>query len=91
MLKQRRKIKYGLGSPLIVKHIASGRDMIWESTNKRQTKVSDLDINHLKNILKKFKKGDYNPDFFEGDLIENYLKTELIYRNILIQMENDGK
>ena len=87
MLRERRKPKWTLDDPLIQKHLNDGsRTMNWESENGKITKIEDLDYNHLKNIINKFKRNQSKWAIY--DSVKKRLETELIYRDLLKIEEN---
>ena len=84
-LKPRREFKWSLDSDRIKEHIESkGGELIWESQNGRKNLVKQLDLNHLKNILKLFDKKEYM-----DDSIFECLESELIYRTLTKNKEDE--
>ena len=84
-LKPRREFKWSLDSDRIKEHIESkGGELIWESQNGRKNLVKQLDLNHLKNILKLFEKKEYM-----DDSIFECLESELIYRTLTKNKEDE--
>ena len=84
-LKPRREFKWSLDSDRIKEHIESkGGELIWESQNGRKNLVKQLDLNHLKNILKIFEKKEYI-----DDSIFECLESELIYRTLTKKKEDE--
>tara|TARA_R110000823_G_C15914307_1_gene498057 strand:+ start:1097 stop:1369 length:273 start_codon:yes stop_codon:yes gene_type:complete len=84
-LKPRREFKWSLDSGRIKEHIESkGGELIWESQNGRKNLVKQLDLNHLKNILKLFDKKEYI-----DDSIFECLESELIYRTLTKNKEDE--
>ena len=84
-LKPRREFKWSLDSDRIKEHIESkGGELIWESQNGRKNLVKQLDLNHLKNILKIFEKKEYI-----DDSIFECLESELIYRTLTKNKEDE--
>jgi len=89
MLKQRKPPKYSLDCGIILEHIKDGsRTMEWESENGKITLVQDLDYNHLKNIIAKFKRDGYK--WAIDDSVQECLQTELIYRDLINIQKNEG-
>ena len=84
-LKPRREFKWSLDSDRIKQHIESkGGELIWESQNGRKNLVKQLDLNHIKNILKLFDKKEYM-----DDSIFECLESELIYRTLTKNKEDE--
>jgi hypothetical protein len=84
-LKPRREFKWSLDSDRIKQHIESkGGELIWESQNGRKNLVKQLDLNHIKNILKLFDKKEYM-----DDSIFECLESELIYRTLTKKKEDE--
>ena len=78
MLK-RKELKFNEKSDEVQEHYFF-RHVIWESGNGKKTLLKNMDKNHILNVLKKHKRGDYkdpvDPEFME------LLKMELIYRQV---------
>ena len=76
---KRKELKYTNLSKEIKDHLKF-RHVIWESGNGKKTLLKNMDKNHILNVIKKHKRGDYkdpvDPEFME------LLKMELIYRQL---------
>ena len=86
-LKPRKEFKWSLNSDRIKEHIESkGGELLWESQNGRENKLKDLDINHIKNIIKLFNKKEYI-----DDSVFECIESELIYRTLIKNKEDEQK
>ena len=76
---KRKELKFSAKSGEVQEHYFF-RHVIWESGNGKKTLLKNMDKNHILNVIKKHKRGDYkdpvDPEFME------LLKMELIYRQV---------
>tara|TARA_B110000914_G_C15204610_1_gene327789 strand:+ start:169 stop:417 length:249 start_codon:yes stop_codon:yes gene_type:complete len=76
---KRKELKFNEKSDEVQEHYFF-RHVIWESGNGKKTLLKNMDKNHILNVIKKHKRGDYkdpvDPEFME------LLKMELIYRQV---------
>ena len=76
---KRKELKFSEKSSEVQEHYFF-RHVIWESGNGKKTLLKNMDKNHILNVIKKHKRGDYqdpvDPEFME------LLKMELIYRQV---------
>ena len=76
---KRKELKFSEKSGEVQEHYFY-RNVIWESGNGKKTLLKNMDKNHILNVIKKHKRGDYkdpvDPEFME------LLKMELIYRQV---------
>ena len=76
---KRKELKFNEKSGEVQEHYFY-RHVIWESGNGKKTLLKNMDKNHILNVIKKHKRGDYkdpvDPEFME------LLKMELIYRQV---------
>ena len=87
-LPKRRQPRWTLDSIEIRNHVQKDRNMLWESQSGKITEVKNIDLNHLKNILNKFKRKEYT-DFLGDSVIADCLMYELIYRELIKPIENE--
>jgi|TARA_R110000765_G_scaffold425629_1_gene538972 hypothetical protein len=79
MLK-RKELRFDKMSSEVQEHYFF-RHVIWESGSGKKTLLKSMDKNHIINVIKKHKRGDYK-DPVDEEFME-LLKMELIYRQVV--------
>ena len=78
-LPKRKAFKWDKNDEFVRNHVLSGRSFQWTSSNGVESPLMDLNINYIKNIVKKINRGQYNKDHSSA---LKHLNNELIYREI---------
>lgn len=76
---KRKELKYTNLSKEIKEHL-NYRHIKWESSSGKETKIMNMDKNHILNVIKKHSRGDYQ-DPVDQEFID-LLQMELIYRQL---------